>query len=385
MDYQQITEIIVEALGERVQNEIVRDDYQGWIERHLQDTLIKVITGFRRTGKSYLLKQLYRELIEREKAPRENIFFINFEHPLLIGINTGEKLRDLFDTFLMHAFPDMQIYLFLDEVQNVSGWEKFVRTLYDKAKDRFNIFITGSNSTLLSSELSSALGGRVVELTVYPFSFKEVLKFKGIEANDPWGYAENKQKIKLHLDRYIKYGGLPESLDLNPESIRDYTEAIFRKVLLDDIVRRFKPERPELMEDLFYFLITNSGSITSLRSLFKAMRASGKSLSLPTLTQYISYFESAFAFSKIGKFSWKRRSVFNKLYKYYPVVSAFISFYSINRRQFQSRLLEATVYNHLTRFYKKIYYGRDTNADREIDFIVDLQNGEYLKVQATFE
>ncbi len=139
---------------------------------------LKAITGLRRSGKSYLLKKMYRHLIDELGIPPSNILFINFENDRLLKYRNLIGLRNLFDMFISHANGQNPMYLFLDEIQNVHEWESFVRTVYDSTD--YNIFITGSNSHLLSSEFSTSLGGRILEFNIYPFSFSEYLQWNHV-------------------------------------------------------------------------------------------------------------------------------------------------------------------------------------------------------------
>ena len=151
---------------------IERDDYSSWIKRSIGNKLIKAIIGFRRSGKSYLLKMLAQFLLE-QKFPSENIFYLNFENDLLSGVKTVHDLRKIWELYLQQrAIPNKPIYIIWDEIQLVKSWEKLARTLYETEK--YNIYISGSNSKLLSGELSSSLSGRSLELYISPLVFRSI-------------------------------------------------------------------------------------------------------------------------------------------------------------------------------------------------------------------
>ena len=154
---------------------VARKDYSDWLNQAVSNRLIKAIVGFRRSGKSFLLKILAKSLTDK-KVPQNNIFYLNFENDLLKDIKTVSELRQVWELYQREiADIDKPIFIFWDEIQLVQNWEKLVRTLYEQGK--YNIFISGSNSKLLSGELSSSLSGRSLSLEITPFSFKEYLDF----------------------------------------------------------------------------------------------------------------------------------------------------------------------------------------------------------------
>ncbi|MEK7164221.1 MAG: AAA family ATPase [Patescibacteria group bacterium] len=178
MTYNELLTIIAESAQLNTEMSVVRS-----FESELYPLLsvpkpLKAITGLRRSGKSYLLKKMYRHLIDKMGVPQSNILFVNFENDRLVKYCNLIGLRNLFDIFISHTSGQKPIYLFLDEIQNVHQWESFVRTIYDSTN--YNIFITGSNSHLLSSEFSTSLGGRILEFNIYPFSFKEYIEWNNI-------------------------------------------------------------------------------------------------------------------------------------------------------------------------------------------------------------
>jgi hypothetical protein len=382
--------IINESVGTPQDKLITRPRYLPWLKAKLDNHLIKVISGFRRVGKSTLLKQLYFHLHHEQQVPKTNLFFLNYEHALLANQTQSQDLYHLFARFEREAQSDQPIYLFLDEIQNVENWESFVRTLYEKDKQRYNIYLTGSNSSLLSSEFTSALGGRTVDLQVHPFSFAEFLAFHDLSVKDKWAYVEQKLEIEALLDQFLAQGGLPETADFEPDLTQEYLQSTLKKVLLDDIVKRFHIEKSEILENIFYYTITNTSSVVSYRSIARYLKQQEIKASSPTIKRYIDHYIQAFALSKIARFSWKTKSVFRQLYKYYPVDHAFINYFSLNRQRTQAKALECVVLNQLLRQGKQIYYGRDTNTNRELDFIVsDPQAsdspGNLQKIQVTLE
>ena len=352
---------------------VVRSDYFDWIKKASENKLIKVITGFRRSGKSYLLKMFSRHLIG-QNVPIENIFYLNFENDLLIDVKTVEDLRKVWELYLTKiAKLDSPIYIIWDEVQLVSSWEKLVRTLYEGGK--YNIFLSGSNSQLLSSELSSSLSGRSIELNVSPFSFNEYLDYLNI---DNTNYYQNKNKIDQAFNKYLRRGGLAEQFELDDNLSTNYKEGLIQKVILDDIAKRYQIDKIKVLQNLFQFISGNVTSTLSLRKIVNRLSGQGIDIALATLDNYIYYWETSYSLSKLTKFDYKLSRVFNRTVKYYIVDNIFIS----GDEESDKKRLENLVYNELIRRYGRdnVNFGSEANG-YEVDFVVK-NNDSYLFYQA---
>jgi len=192
---------------------IKRVTYLEQIEKISKTGQIISIVGARRSGKSTIMLQYANKLLE-EGYNKKNILYINLEDPRFLGELSLKLLQDIYDTFLEYLQPDSKPYIFLDEVQNVPAWEKFVRALHER-KEAI-IFVSGSNSKLLSPEYGSVLTGRHLSLTIYPLSFKEFLYFKKIDIKNRMDLINQKRVIKRLFNEYLEYGGFP-SVVLNKE------------------------------------------------------------------------------------------------------------------------------------------------------------------------
>jgi len=380
----ELRQIIVDSSRISVDRYIDRDDYFAWFKSGLNNDFIKVITGLRRTGKSFLLKQLKQYLIKNKNVPEENIFFINFEHDILAKNNQIEDLRKMLELFEARVAQDGKIYLFLDEIQNVKYWEKFIRTIYDSRKNKYNIYLTGSNSSLLSSEFSTALAGRTIETQIRPFDFKEYLKLSNVNINSGFDKIKHKILLEKHLHRYLYWGGLPETIGRKDEEIRQYIKSLFRKVLLDDIVKRFGVEKVSVIEKLLYYIFSNIGGTTSFSNIVNVLNNEGEKISVPTLQSYAEMYGQSFALNKIKKLEWKTKKIFSKQYKFYAADNGLANVINISKLGIEGKLLENIVYNTLAKKYPKIYYGRD-DENKEIDFIVPQLNSHFLKIQVSAE
>lgn len=345
---------------------IVRDDYSKWVNKSINNKLIKAIIGFRRSGKSYLLKMLAQFLLE-QKVPKENIFYLNFENDLLSNVKTVHDLRKIWELYLRHkSIPNQPIYIIWDEIQLVESWEKLVRTLYETEK--YHIYISGSNSKLLSGELSSSLSGRSLDLYVSPFSFCEYLRYLKI---DPNNYHPNKLQIDQAFVKYLRRGGLAEQFELDDESSSNYRDGLIQKIILDDIAKRYQVDKIKVLQNSFQFISGNLTSTLSLRKIIGRLKDQGVEITPTTLDNYIYYWETSYAISKLTKFDYRLSRVFDRTAKYYVIDNIFIG----GQEESDEKRLENLVYIELIRRYGKenIFFGQDPNG-YEIDFVIKLEN-----------
>ena len=208
---------------------VIRETYLKRIRPFYDVDLIKVITGIRRCGKSTILRQIMDEII-KSGVKESNIIYINLEFPEYFDIKT---YRDLYEYINKKIVNNDKYYLFIDEIQNVDHFEEVLNAYKAKYQDKISIFITGSNSDLLSGELATLLAGRYVSFKISPFSFKEVCEFKH--------YELDKYKLDEQFDDYLTWGGLPQRFSLNSETeIRTYLLDVYNSIIIKDIVTRFK-------------------------------------------------------------------------------------------------------------------------------------------------
>lgn len=352
---------------------VERPDYLSWLKEASENRLIKAVTGFRRSGKSYLLKMLAEDLIEKRGIPKDNIFCLNFENDLLHGIRTVGDLRKIWDLYLTEiANLKKPIYIIWDEIQLVSGWERLVRTLYEMGE--YNIFISGSNSQLLSGELSSSLSGRCLTLEVFPFSFNEYLKYLKVNTND---YYANYHEINQLFSKYLRRGGLPEQFKLDEDLAQNYKEGLIQKIILDDISKRYQIDKIRILQDTFHFISGNITSTLSLRKIAGKLAEQALNISTVTLENYVYYWETSFALSKLTKYDYKLSRIFDRTVKYYCVDNLFIP----GSRESDEKRLENLVYNELTKRHgkKNVFFGSEANG-YEIDFVIKKES-EFLFFQ----
>jgi len=368
------------------QNRILR--IQG-IYREYLDTLhatigskpIKIITGFRRSGKSFLVQLAARKLIENNTFSVSNILYLNFEDFRLAGINTPEKLDTFYRVFRAEIADDKKKLLIFDEIQNVNNWDRFIRTIYETDHD-VEIILTGSNSRLLSSEIGSNLAGRFIELSILPFDFTEYLRYVGVKISNAADYFRNQEKIHYHFSQYVKFGGLPEILSINSETARfSYIEGIISKVILDDIIKRFNIKHTTVVEKTLFYLFSAIGNIISFTKISNYLKRLDISIKNETLIKYIQYMLTTFAIYETNKFDWKLGKLFGTTRKYYAVDTGVVNLYPGMVSNY-SKQLENIVFLKLKRNGKQINFGA-LPSGKEIDFITQTANGEFEKYQVT--
>ena len=279
---------------------------------------MKIITGFRRAGKSFLTQRIARQLVESGAIPRENVLYLNLEDYRLLECVTPEQLDRVFALFEQTTVPGRRLAIF-DEIQNVRHWDRFLRTLYER-EENLEVIVTGSNSELLSAELGSNLAGRFIEFFLLPFSFGEFLDYRG---ETPGGEKETSRRMPLlsrRFGEYLSFGGLPEVFDIpSPEAKISYLSGVLTKVVLDDVVKRFRVEHIGVLEKLLAYLLATVGNVTTHAALARKSVALGVPLKNATVIDYVSYLRKSFALMEVGKFSWKQSRHFATTRKYFAV------------------------------------------------------------------
>ena len=336
-----------------------RQSYLNTLTEFLDKEVIKVIMGVRRCGKSTLLK-LFAEELKNRKVPEKNIIHINFE---------SMKYRDIIDYNLFYDFVAGRVpengktYLLIDEPQNVIGWEKAVNSF--KVDFDCDIYITGSNARLLSSELSTLISGRYVEIALYPLSFKEYLDFHGLEKND-----------KAFQD-YLKFGGFPSIVELggNVDRIGDVLDGIYNTVIVKDVIAKNKIKDGELLQKIVTFLADNVGSPTSSNSIAnslineKRIENTKKDPAASTVEQYIRSLEKAYVFYRAKRYDVKGKNLLKTLGKYYIVDIGLRNTLLGYRDADRGHILENIVFLEIKRRGYNVFIGKVD--EKEVDFIAE--------------
>lgn len=332
-----------------------RSSYTEKIEYYLNTKLVKVLVGQRRVGKSYILRQIAKQLIN-EGISTENIFLINKEFTDYDFITTYLELDDIIKKYKKELQPQGKVYLFIDEIQMIDGWERFVNSYSQNYSEDYEIFITGSNSQMLSGELATLLSGRYVKFEIFPYSYSEYLKIT------------KKQKSKQSYIEYMDHGGMPELFFLpNDEAKTNYISALKDTILLRDIIQRYNIKDAKLIEDVFVFLINNASNLISITNIVNYFESKKRKTTYDTLSNYIEYLEQAFLIHRADRYNIKGKDIISGICKYYVNDLSFRKYLYSGFEYGLGNRLENLVYLELRRKGYKVYVG--TMRDKEVDFV----------------
>ena len=349
---------------------IKREMYMKRIRPFIGTDLIKVMTGIRRCGKSVMLELIKEELLE-SGIRHDQFISINFENLNFSHLQTAKALHD--EITKRAAEINGKAYLFLDEIQEVKDWEKCINSL--RVSLDCDIYITGSNAKLLSSELSTYLGGRYVEFIIYPFSFAEFLElYHSISPDIP---------LQECFQKYLSFGGMPYLANIRYEDAPSklYLNDLYNSVQLKDIVKRNKIRDIDLLERIIAYVIANIGTTFSATSLSKFLKSENRTVAPETILNYIKYCCDAYLFYQVKREDLQGKQILSSNEKYY------IADHGIREAVFGDNMrdinlvLENIVYLELLRREYKVTVGR--TGDKEIDFVCEKQ-GEKLYVQVAY-
>ena len=330
------------------------------IREFYSSDLIKIITGIRRCGKSVILKEIMEEI----KETSDNVIFLDFEDTAVLSSIPDElTLLDYVD----HHRKESLCYVFLDEVQRVNGWAGACKTLRIR---NCSVFISGSNSKLLSREFTKELSGRYVSFRIHPFVYKELAE-----------YAKELGR-EVSLTDYIVWGGFPKRIEYaNENSQRIYLNELNETIILNDIINRYKIRKTEVFKRLANYIFLSNSRILSARSVERYMKSTGLPCSVTTITKYISYLEEAFAIASVKKYSTKSKRELEYYMKVYDEDVALNSIRVLNNRYDLTHNFENIVYNELLYMGYNLQVYHD--GTQEIDFVAQKGNKQYF-IQAAY-
>ncbi len=343
---------------------IERPLYIDRLKPFIGKSLIKVLIGQRRVGKSYLLMQL-RDLIKK-KSPDTQIIYINKEQHEFSKITNSD---DLFLYLKENVKGDGKVALFIDEIQDIESFEITLRDLVTRGN--FDIYCTGSNANLLSSELATFLSGRYIEIQVFGLSYTEFLVFYKL------------QDSVATFQNYLKFGGLPYLINLSTEIqvAYEYLTSIYNTILLKDVVSRFKVRNVKFLENLIAFLADNMGSIVSSKKISEYLKSQKINISTQVVIDYIGYLEASFLIFKVKRTGIEGKKVFEIGEKYFfediGIRNSIVGYKTSDIH----KILENVVYLHLRMAGYSVTVGLEGN--KEIDFIAQ-KPGEKIYVQVAY-
>ena len=360
---------------------IKRKSYIEQFDEYVDTDFVKVYLGLRRSGKTSLLYNIIDELKNRG-VKNENIIFISFELPEYRNVKDSDKLDELI--FEKVKNTEGRTYLFFDEIQEVSDWEKSING-YRVSLD-CDIYITGSNSKLLSGELATYLAGRYITINVFPFSFREFLEYQ----NQIEGKDLTKSTITDLYDDYFEYGGMPGILSLSSSQMKTQgLKDIFDSILLNDVISRFQIKKIDLLQRFIEYMVGNIGETFSSKSIKNYLKGNNINTTQDTLLKYNNYLQQTFFFSKCRRFDFNGKKVMTIYEKYYLMDHGFHNVLVERSAKKIPRVLENIVYVELLRRGYNVTVGKldekneEDGKPKEIDFVCE-KAGKYIYIQVSY-
>jgi uncharacterized protein len=349
-----------------------RKEYISKLLSYKDKDLIKVVTGLRRSGKSTLL-ELFQVQLLNLGTDKKQIQFYNFELP---ENYLNKSWSDLYFEIKKKLQPEKPNYVFLDEVQNIPNFEKLVDGLF--ATENTDLYITGSNAFLLSSELATLLSGRYIEISILPFSFKEYLTARSIETSNKYLNYE-----ALFFD-FVNETSLPKGVELREsgyDKIYEYLEAIYTTIIEKDITQRYQINNKRAFVNIAKFVASTIGNALSPSNISNTLKQDGQNIHHSTVEKYLEYLVSSFVFYKVNRFDLKGKKQLATQEKYYLVDLGLLNvLVGKDRMTDRGHILENIVFLELLRRGNKIWTG--TSRSTEVDFVCKTSSGnvEYYQV-----
>lgn len=339
---------------------IIREKYLSKIRPYYDSEQIKALIGVRRAGKSTLMNQIISEL--KEIIPENRIFYVDFEDfDSEIYLSDPHGFYNIVKSF---CAGKERCYIFLDEIQHLEKFEMVIASM--RSKLGASVFVTGSNSHLLSGQLATKLTGRVIEFRILPFSYDEVSAFLKREDEETF------------LD-YLRNGGMP--IRFNEHNLLGFSPSLYKSIINRDLVETYKIMNPAQLHKFASYILASSGEVVSADSIVKTMNANNDAFSIATAYKYLSYLEEAFLVSSCNRFDIKGKQILTSLKKYYAVDSSFIYAQKGNKSINEGFVLETIVYNELISRGYEVYTGKTYKG--EVDFVV-LSEGNRCYVQVCY-
>ena len=347
--------------------EIKREEYLNELIVAKENKLIKVITGIRRCGKSYLLDPIFKNYLIKSGIKENHIIKLDLD------LIENHKYRDPMELFnyVMDQVKDKKMYyVLLDEIQLVDNFEEVLNSFLKK--DNLDVYVTGSNSKFLSSDKVTEFRGRSTEVKIYPLSFKEFVEAKNLSEDKAW-------------NEYILYGGLPPVILQNDvKQKREYLASLFDTTYLKDIVERNDVKRKNVLDAILNILASSVGSLTNPSNIYKTYLSTGdKNISLNTITLYIAYLENAFLIKKVERYDVKGRKYITTPFKYYFTDLGLRNIKLNFRQQEENHIMENIIYNELLLRGYNVDVGvvesrnKNNRVSYEIDFVCNMASNRY--------
>jgi len=353
---------------------ILRDRYISKIKKYLSTGEIVVLSGVRRSGKTTLLYQLISGLINKQNIDPKKIIFVNCDEP---NLNTTENLiKNVIDTYRQDVCSEEQTYLIFDEIQNVAGWEKWIKSIYDLKQH--HIIISGSSSHLLDSNLSHLISGRYFKINVFPLDFSEYLQFNNFNINkDKILAAAHKDKIMNMLKHYLQDGGFPRvTLEKDAELKKEYLKSYYDSIVYKDIILLYEIRNVRILRELIYYLCSNLANLHSYKKLTDLLK-----IDYATVKEYLYYSEQAKILFELQYFSYSIKTQSRNNKKIYCIDNGLRNAVSFKFSRDEGRLAENLVFVELLRREKEFYYWSGKN---EVDFVIKNKDGSLDAINVSY-
>ncbi|MDD4816254.1 MAG: ATP-binding protein [Clostridia bacterium] len=347
---------------------IKRNYYIEILKKYIDMPLVKILAGIRRCGKSTILEMLKEELL-KNGVKQENIIHISYTSLEKIEISTAKKMFDEINSLLKNK---NKYYILLDELQEIKGWEKVVNTLLEQKN--VDIYITGSNSKLMSSEISTYLTGRYVTIPVYTLSFKEFLDFK----------KDSKLTKKELFNQYIRLGGFPliAQGDYTEQVAYTIVEDIYNSVILNDISKKHSIQNIDMFERVVKFVIENVGKTFSANTILNFFKSENRKISIEAIYNYLEWLEKAFIVYRCSRYDLQGKSILKTQEKFF-IADSSIKYCKVGYNPTSvASMLENIVFFELKRRGYDVFIGK--NQEKEIDFVASKRD-EKIYVQVCKE
>jgi len=340
--------------------DLTRREYQKVIKPYVRQKEIIVISGVRRAGKSSLMRLICRDILDEQNVPADNVLYLNFEDERFIEF-THRDFELLHETFMELYQPQGRQYFFLDEIQTIKGWGRWINRIYEF--ENIKIFITGSNASLLAPEIATALTGRNRQITVYPFSFREFLSLKNYEVDAKDLYLRERKAKLINLFRqYVGSGGFPEVIKNNDTTL---LEQYFKDIIYRDVIARYAIRNIREIRELALFLASNTGTIKSYQNLKELIHVK----SLNTVKNYLEILENVYLFFRLDLFDYSvKRQIYNPS-KIYAIDTALSSSIAFKFSQNLGHIYENIAFIELLRRGHEMFYWK-SKSSKEVDFLI---------------
>ena len=357
---------ILKTIITNFHNGKLKDSYKRNIELPLNSGIIISVIGVRRSGKTFLMYETIKKILQN-KIPINNILYINFEDE---RINIKKEQLDLILEAYQELYPNLNLaecYFFFDEIQNIDGWEKFIRRIFDTICT--NIFITGSNSKLLSLEIATELRGRTISYTLYPLNFSEFLNFNNADSE----YYGTKQKINilLHCKNYLIYGGFPELIKLDNslkiKKLQDY----FNSIIYKDLIDRYNISNPTILKFFIKKILVQVTKPLSVNKIYKDLKSLGYKISNNLLYEYLEYIQTTFTAILINKFDYSEIKQLKSEKKAYAIDTGILTAIDYSFSNNYGKLFENMIGLEILKSGKELMYFKN---NLECDFIIKDRN-----------